>query len=204
MHFTPTLTSALERQRKESIASSSPRSPLPLPIPDRVRPFPLHADSPEHHQLSSSPSNRPSSPMGSLPTRVSLPHSPAGAAAPIAFPLRQAIGGSGREREASPASSMSSSPRHRRISTLGSISVSSGVGAVGLDFPAHGAAGTIANSTLGGGGSNASPRFGGGGLLREPAELPFAVGLGSGRTSGVMERERTRKESLLGASGSVS
>lgn len=117
VQFTPTLTSALQRQRRES-STSSPRSPLPpvalpLPVPERARPLPIRSDL----ELASNRTGGDASPLGSL---------------------------------------------------------------------------------SGGAASNSSPRFG---FLhgREPADLPFAVGLGSGRTSGVMER--TRKESLLGSSG---
>ncbi|KAF8324914.1 uncharacterized protein EI90DRAFT_3019370 [Cantharellus anzutake] len=49
-----------------------------------------------------------------------------------------------------------------------------------------------------GGVSTASPRLVFGGYGRDVGDLPFAVGLGSGRTSGSMDR--TRKESLLGGS----
>lgn len=170
VQFTPTIASALERQRRESLQSTSsprsplPSSPLPLPVPERARAFPLQSD------FESSSAHSPH-PIGS---------------APISMPMRNQL--SNVANASSPSSSLSSSPRPRRISALGSVSSQS------TDFPGQAA-------LLGGGGvsaSNSSPRFG---FLhgREASDLPFAVGLGSGRTSGVLER--TRKESLLGTSG---
>lgn len=180
VQFTPTLTSALERQRRES-STSGPRSPLPslplpLPVPERARPLPIRSDS----ELVSNRTGGDTSPLGSLPIRTSLPQSQPSRSAPISAHMRNPLSSAANT---SPSSSLSSS-RPRRISALGSVSSQS------VDFPGP--------SGLGGGAtSNSSPRFG---FLhgREPADLPFAVGLGSGRTSGVMER--TRKESLLGSS----
>jgi hypothetical protein len=182
VQFTPTLTSALERQRRES-STSSPRSPLPslpltLPVPERARPLPIRSDL----ELASNRTGGDASPLGSLPIRTYLPQSQPSGSAPISVPMRNQLSSAANP---SPSSSLSSSPRPRRISALGSVSSQS------VDFPGP--------SGLGGGAaSNSSPRFG---FLhgREPADLPFAVGLGSGRNSGVMER--TRKESLLGSSG---
>lgn len=163
--FTPTITSALERQRRESLGSS-PRSPLPsvplpLPVPERARPFPLPSD------------------LELISNQAAVGHLSHVGSAPISMPMRNQLS---NVATASPSSSISSSPRPRRISALGSVSSQS-------DLPGPSALGVASNS---------SPRFG---FLsgREPADLPFAVGLGSGRTSGVMER--TRRESLLGASG---
>jgi hypothetical protein len=182
VQFTPTLTSALERQRRESSASS-PRSPLPsvplpLPIPERARPLTIRPDV----DVVSNRAGGDASPLGSLPVRTSLPQSLPSGSAPISMPVRNQPPSVANP---SPSSSLSSSPRPRRTSALGSVS------SQGIDFPGP--------SGLGGGAaSNSSPPFG---FLhgREPSDLPFAVGLGSRRTSGVMER--TRKESLLGSSG---
>ncbi|KAF9507120.1 hypothetical protein BS47DRAFT_1398909 [Hydnum rufescens UP504] len=104
VQFTPTLTSALQRQRQQSL--SSPRLPLPVAPPERSRPFPIRSDI----ELAST---RPgSSPLNSLPIRTSLPHSPSSqgsGSAPTSAPIRNLH---------SSNSSASSSSRPRRLSAL--------------------------------------------------------------------------------------
>lgn len=233
--FTPTLTSALtrerERQRRDSYPDSAYTSPsrsplpLPLPLPDRApplldrdkRPFPIRADlefSSTRAETSSTPGFASSgSPLGALPIRSGqLPMTSGVGSAPISVPIRQqhhfaqhGTAGTSPSND----SSLSSSPnllsqRVRRISALGSVPSDQ-------HFPSALASGggTTLGSLGGGAASNSSPRFG---FMhgREPSDLPFAVGLGSGRTSGQLghasgalsttDRTRERKESLLGAS----
>ena len=185
VQFTPTLTSALQRQRQQSL--TSPRSPLPVVPPERAKPFPIRSDV----ELTSTRTG--TSPLNSLPIRTSLPHSPASQAsgsAPIAAPIRNLH---------SSNSSVSTSPRPRRVSLLHPASSPSG--SSGLEFPHLPTPPPVSHplpSSLPAGGASSSPRFGFA-HGREPSDLPFAVGLGSGRTSGTMER--TRKESLLSNSG---
>lgn len=131
-------------------------------MPERAKPFPSHSNFDTGLNQADSGAAQ-SLHVGSAPMRKQLSN----------------------VANASPSSSISSSPRSRHISAVGSVS------SQGVDLPSlSGLAGAYA--------SNSSPQFG---FLRgqEPADLPFAVGLGSGKTSGVIER--TRKESLLGSSG---
>lgn len=234
--FTPTLTSALSRERERQRHDSNPdpaysspsRSPLPLPLPlpDRAtpllerdrRPFPIRSDL-EFSSSRTDPTSNPGfassgSPLGGLPIRPGqLPNTSGAGSAPISVPIRQqhhfnqhGISGASPSND----SSLSSSPnllsnRARRISALGSVSSDQ-------HFPSTLASGggTTLGSVGGGAASNSSPRFG---FMhgREASDLPFAVGLGSGRTSGQLghasnvlssaDRTRERRESLLGASG---
>ncbi len=183
VQFTPTITSAYQRQRKESLGSGSAASATNA----RAAPLPSLGNT-SNVSLSSRPfPSRPApstdigigvSPLTSAPIRTALPHSPTASSPPSVphSPNKPAT-----LHLHSSNSSISSSPRPRRISTLNPAASS--------------------DQYLGGAGvSNASPRLVFGGYGRDGGDLPFAVGL-SGRTSGSMDR--TRKESLLGGSNTA-
>ena len=188
VQFTPTITSAYQRQRQESLGSGSAASAANARTAAH---FPSSGNT-SNTSLSSRPfPSRPAlstdigvgtSPLTSAPIRTALPHSPTASSPPSDphSPNRPAT-----LHLHSSNSSISSSPRPRRISALNP--------------------GTSSDHHLGGGGtggvSNASPRLVFGGYGKDVGDLPFAVGLGSGRTSGSMDR--TRKESLLGGSNTA-